>query len=78
MRWEGHVVCMVEVRGGYNIFVGRPEGRRPLGRPRDRWEDNIKMDLREIGFGAVDWIHLAQDRDRWRAIVNTVMNLRVS
>jgi hypothetical protein len=61
----------------YNIFVGRPEGRRPLGRPRRRWEDNIKIDLREIGFGVVDWIHLAQDRDRWRALVNTVMNLRV-
>jgi hypothetical protein len=56
---------------------GWPEGRRPLGRPRRRWEDNIKMDLRETGFGDVDWIHLAQDRDRWRALVNTVMNLRV-
>jgi hypothetical protein len=62
---------------GCNILVGRPEGRRPLGRPRRRWEDNIKMDLREIGFGDVDWIHLAQDRDRWRALVNTVINLRV-
>jgi hypothetical protein len=61
----------------YNILVGRPEGRRPLGRPRRRWEDNIKMDLREIGFGDVDWIHWAQDRDRSRAVVNTVMNLRV-
>jgi hypothetical protein len=68
---------MGEVRGAYNIFVGKPEGRRPLGRPRRRWEDNIKMDLRETGFGDVDWINLAQDRDRWRAIVNTVMNLRV-
>jgi hypothetical protein len=58
-------------------LVGRPEGRRPLGRPRHRWEDNIKMDFREIGFGDVDWIHWAQDRDRWRALVNTVMNLRV-
>jgi hypothetical protein len=76
MRWAGHVVRMGEVRGAY-ILVGRPEGRRPLGRPRHRWEDNIKMDLREIGFGDVDWIHLAQDRDRWRALVNTVMNLRV-
>jgi hypothetical protein len=65
------------VRGAYNILVGRPEGRRPLGRPRHRWEDSIKMDLREIGFGDVDWIHLAWDRDRWRALVNTVMNLRV-
>jgi hypothetical protein len=60
-----------------NILVGRPEGRRPLGRPRRRWEDNINMDLREIGFGDVDWIHWAQDRDRWRALVNTVMNLRI-
>jgi hypothetical protein len=66
---------MGEVRGAHNILVGRPEGRRPLGRPRHRWED--KMDLWEIGFGDVDWIHLAQDRDRWRALVNTVMNLRV-
>jgi hypothetical protein len=65
MRWVGHVACMGEVRGAYNILVGKPEGRRPLGRPRHRWEDNIKMDLREIGFGDVDWIHLAQDRDKW-------------
>jgi hypothetical protein len=77
MRWAGHVARMGEVRGAYNILVGRPEGRRPLGRPRCRWEDNIKMDLRELGFGDVDWIHLSQDRDRWRALVNTVMNLRV-
>jgi hypothetical protein len=62
--------------GCIKILVGRPEGRRPLGRPRRRWEDNIKMDLREIGFGDVDWIHWDQDRDRWRALVNTVMNLR--
>jgi hypothetical protein len=65
------------VSGTYNILVGRPEGRRPLGRPRRRWEDNIKMDLREIGFGYVDWIHLAQDRDRWQDLVNMVMNLQV-
>jgi hypothetical protein len=77
MRWAGHVARMGEVRVAYNILVGRPEGRRPLGRPRRRWEDNIIMDLREIGFGDVDWIHLAQDRGRWRALVNTVMNLRV-
>jgi hypothetical protein len=76
MRWAGHVARMGEVRGAYNILVGRPEGRRPLGRPRRRWEENIKMDLKEIGFGDVDWINLAQDRDRWRALVNTVMNLR--
>jgi hypothetical protein len=77
MRWAGHVIRMGEVRGAYNILVGRPEGRGPLGRPRCRWEDNIKMDLGEIGFGDVDWIHLAQDRDRWWALENTVMNLRV-
>jgi hypothetical protein len=65
---------MGEVRAAYNILVGRPEGRRPLGRPRRRREGNIKMDLREIRFGDVDWIHLAQNRDRWRALVNTVMN----
>jgi hypothetical protein len=77
MRWAGHVARMGEMRGAYNILVGRPEGRRPLGRPRRRWEDNIKMDRREIGFGDVDWIQWAHDRDRWRALVNTVMNLRV-
>jgi hypothetical protein len=68
---------MGEVSCAYNILVGRPEGRRPLGRPRRGWEDNNKMDLREIGFWDVDWIHLAQDMDRWRALVNAVMNLRV-
>jgi hypothetical protein len=68
---------MGEVRGAYNILVGRPEGRRPLGRPRRRWEDNIKMDFREIGFGDVDWINWAQDRHRWWVLVNTVINLRV-
>jgi hypothetical protein len=77
MRWAGHVARMGEVRGAYKILVGRPEGWRPLARPMRRWEDNIKMDLREIGFGDVDWIHLAQDRDRWRAVVTTVTNLRV-
>jgi hypothetical protein len=75
--WAGHVARMGEMRESYNILVGRPEGRRPLGRPRRRWEDNIKMDLKEIGFGNMDWIHWAQDRDRWRALVNTVINLRV-
>jgi hypothetical protein len=68
---------MGEVRGAYNILVGRPEGRRPLGRPRHRWEDNIKIDLGEIGFGDVDWIHLARDGDTWQALVNTVINLWV-
>jgi hypothetical protein len=77
MRWAEHVARMGEVRGAYNILVGRPEGRRPLGRLIRRWEDNIIMDLRETGFGDVDWIHLDQDRDRWRALVNTVMNLPV-
>jgi hypothetical protein len=77
MGWAGHVARMREVRGAYNILVGRPEGRRPLGRLRRRWEDNIKMNLGEIGFGDVDWNHWAQDRDRWRALVNTVMNIRV-
>jgi hypothetical protein len=59
------------------VLMGKPEGKRPLGRPRHRWEDGIRLDLREIGWGIVDWIQLAQDRDRWRAVVNTVMNLRV-
>jgi ribosome biogenesis protein Nip4 len=68
---------MAEARSAYNILLGTPEGKRPLGRPRRRWEDNIKMDLREIGFGDVDWIHLAQDSDRWRAVVNTVMSHRI-
>jgi hypothetical protein len=61
----------------HRILVGKPEGKRPLGRPRCRWEDNIRMDLTEIGWGSMDWIDLAQDRDQWRALVNTVMNLRV-
>jgi hypothetical protein len=65
-----------EKRGGYRILVGRPEGKRPLGRPRRRWEDNIKIDLKEVGWG-MDWIELAQDRDRWRAVANAVKNLRV-
>jgi hypothetical protein len=77
MRWVEHVARMGEVSDAYNILVGKPEGKRPLGRPRHRWEDNIKMDLGEIGFGDVDWINWAQDRDRWRAIVNTVTSLRV-
>jgi hypothetical protein len=68
---------MGERRGAYGALVGKPEGRRPLGRPRRRWEDNIKMELREVGWGGMDWINLAQDRDRWRAVVNAVMNLLV-
>jgi hypothetical protein len=77
MRWEGHVVWMGEKRGVYRVLVGKPEGKRPLGRPRRRWEDNIRMDLQEVGCGGMDWIGLARDRDRWRTIVNAVMNLRV-
>jgi hypothetical protein len=68
---------MGEGRGVYRALVGKSEGKRPLGRPRRRWEDNIKMGLQEVGCGGMDWIELAQDRDRWRACVNTVMNLRV-
>jgi hypothetical protein len=68
---------MGETRNAYRILVGKPEGRRPLGRPRRRWVDNIKMDLRGIGWDGIYWIELAQDRDQWRALVNTVMNLRV-
>jgi hypothetical protein len=69
---------MGERRGAYRVLVEKPEGRRLLGRPRRRWEDNIKMDLREVGWGGMDWINLAQDRDWWRALVNAVMNLGVS
>ena len=68
---------MGEGRGVHRVLVGKPEGKRPLGRPRCRWEDNIKMDLQEVGGGGGDWMELAQDRDRWRAFVNTVMNFRV-
>jgi hypothetical protein len=77
MRWAGHVARMGEKRNAYSILVGKPEGKRPLGRPRRRWVDNIKTDLRVIGWDGMDWINLAQDRDQWRALVNTVMNLRV-
>jgi len=68
---------MGERRGLYRVLLGKPEGKRPFGRPRHRWEDNIKMDLQEVGCRGMDWIELAQDRDRWRALVSTVMNLRV-
>jgi hypothetical protein len=78
MRWAGHVARMVERMGVYRVLVGKPEGNRPLGRPRRRWEDNIKMDLQEVGCWGMDWIELAQDRDRWRALVNAIMNLRVT
>ena len=76
MRWAGHVACMGEGRSVHRVLVGKPEGKRPLGRPRRRWEENIKMDLQEVGGGG-DWMELAQDRDRWRALVNRVMNFRV-
>jgi hypothetical protein len=77
MRWAGHVVCMGEMRNAYKVLVGKPELKRLLGRSRSRWEDNIIIDLAEIGWEVVDWTHLAQDRDRWWALRNTVMNLRV-
>jgi len=78
VKWAGHVARMGERRDVYRLLVGKPEGKRPLGGPRCRWEDNIKMDLQEVGCGGVDWIELAQDRYRRRARVNAVMNLRVS
>jgi len=77
LRWAGHVACMGEKRGVYTVLVGKPEGKRPLGKPGHRWQDNIKMDLREMGRGGMDWNKLAQDMDRWWALVNAVMNLRV-
>jgi hypothetical protein len=77
MRWAGHVARIGEDRRVYKVLVGKPEGKSPLGRSRHRWEDGIRMDLREIGLGVVDWIRLAQDRDWWRAVVSAVMNLRV-
>jgi len=77
MRWAGHVAHMGKDRGVHRVLVGKPEGKRPLGRPRRRWEDNIKMDLQEVGGGRADWMELAQDRDRWRALVGTVRDFRV-
>ena len=77
MRWTEHVARMGKRRGIYRVLVGKPEGTRPLGRPRRKWEDNIQMDLLEVGCGGTDWIDLTQDRDRWRALVNKIMNLRV-
>jgi len=77
MRWAGHVARMGEGRGVYRVLVGKPEGRRPMGRPRRRWEGNIRMDLREVGCGDMDWIQLAHDSDRCRVLVSAVMNFRV-
>ena len=77
MRWAGHVARMGEERGVYRVLVRKPEEKRPQGRPRRRWVDNIRMDLQEVGCGYMDWIGLAQDRDRWRTLVSAVMNLRV-
>ena len=77
MSWVGRVVCMEEGRGVHKVLVGKPEGKRPLGRPRRRWEDDIKMDLEEVGRGCGDWMELAKNRDRWWALVSKVMNFRV-
>jgi hypothetical protein len=77
MRWAGHIARKGEKRKAYRLLVGKPEGRRPLGRPKRMWLDNIRMDLVEVGWRDVDWIGLAQVRDRWRALVNSVLNLRV-
>ena len=77
MRCVGHVARMGEERGVYRFLVGKPEGRRPLGRPRRRWVDNIRMNLQEVGSGCMDWIGLAQDRDSWRTLVSSVMNFEV-
>jgi hypothetical protein len=77
MRWAGHVVRMREKRNAYRLLMGKSEVKKPLGRPRRRWVDNIRMDLGEVGWGDVDWIGLAKDRNRWRALVNSLLNLRV-
>jgi hypothetical protein len=77
MRWAGHAARMGENRNSYRLFVGKPDGKRPLGKPRRRLVDNIRMDLGEVGWSDVDWIGLARDRNRWRALVNAVLNLRV-
>jgi hypothetical protein len=77
IRWAGHVARIGENRNAYRLLVRNPAGRRPLGRPRHGWVDNIKMDLGEVGWGDVDWIGLAQDRNRWRTLVKSVLNLRV-
>ena len=78
LRWAGHVARMVESRSAFKILTGKPIGNRPLGKPRRRWEDNIRMDLEEIGINAGNWVDSAQDMDYWRALVNAALNLRVS
>jgi hypothetical protein len=78
MKWVGHVACMGEGRGTYRVLFGKPEGKKPHARPRRRWEDNIKMDIQDVGFESIDWIDLDQDRDKWRALVKAVMKFRVS
>jgi hypothetical protein len=78
MRWAGHVARTEEDRGVHRVLVGKPVGKKPLGRPSCRWENNIKMDLQEVEGGCGDWMELAQDRDRWRALVGTVRDFRVS
>jgi hypothetical protein len=77
MRWAEYVARMGEDRGVYRVLVGKPEGKRPLGRPSLRWKDNIKMDLQKVGVGRGDWMELAQDRDRWRALVGMMRDFRV-
>ena len=77
MRWAGYVARMGEERGVYRVLVGKPEGKRPMGRHRHRWVDNFRMDLQEVGCGYMDWIGLVQDRDRWRTLLSALMNLRV-
>ena len=78
MRWAGHVARVGERRGVHRALVGKREGKSPFGRTRRRWDNSIEMDLQEVGRGGMDWIDVVQDRDRWRALVNAVMNLRVS
>ena len=77
LRWAGHIVTMEEGRSAFKILTGKPTGKRPLGKPRRRWEENIRIDLEEIGTNAGNWVDSAQDRDYWRALVNAVLNLRV-
>ena len=77
MKWAGHVARMGDSRSVYRVLVMKPEGKRPLGRPRSRWEDNVKTGLQEVECGGLDWIELAEDRDRWRSLVTAVMNRRV-